>query len=90
MQRLATTGNTEERDRLIERAKKYKNMAEAVLTRGDAEAAEEKAAARLQLKQINDEMRDMLLMAGDTRGAIKEMNEAFNGEAEFDYVEQRT
>lgn len=35
-------------------------------------------------------MRDMLLMAGDTRGAIKEMNEAFNGEAEFDYVEQRT
>jgi hypothetical protein len=31
----------------------------------------------------------MLLMAGDTRGAIKEMNEAFNGEAEFDYVEQR-
>ena len=40
------------------------------------------------MKQINDEMRDMLMMAGNTRGAIKEMNEAFAGEQEYDYVEQ--
>lgn len=50
----------------------------------------EKSNNRLKLKQINDEMRDMLMMAGDTRGAIKEMNEAFDGEQEFDYITQVT
>jgi hypothetical protein len=32
------------------------------------------------MKMINDEMRDMLMMAKDTRGAIKEMNAAFLGD----------
>jgi hypothetical protein len=32
------------------------------------------------MKLINDEMRDMLMMAKDTKSAIKEMNEAFSGD----------
>ena len=32
------------------------------------------------MKLINDEMRDILLMAKDTKSAIREMNEAFRGE----------
>lgn len=38
------------------------------------------------MKLINDEMRDMLMMAKDTKSAIKEMNEAFSGELVVDYV----
>lgn len=33
---------------------------------------------------IDDEMRDMLLMSKDTRGAIREMNDAFKGESDLE------
>lgn len=42
----------------------------------------------MKMKLINDEMRDMLMMAKDTGGAIKDMNSAFAGDAEFDYIPQ--
>jgi len=32
------------------------------------------------MKLIDDDMRDMLMMAQDTRSAIREMNEAFAGD----------
>lgn len=44
------------------------------------EKAEIDQANRLKMKLINDEMRDMLSMAKDTKGAISEMNAAFSGE----------
>lgn len=65
-------------------------MAERFLKADENKDEEAKSNNRLKLKQINDEMRDMLMMAGDTRGAIKEMNEAYAGEQEFDYVNQVT
>jgi hypothetical protein len=40
----------------------------------------EENANRLKMKLINDEMRDMLMMAKDTKSAIREMNEAFSGD----------
>ena len=39
---------------------------------------------RLKVKMIDDEMRDMLLMSKDTRGAIREMNDAFKGEGDLE------
>ena len=44
------------------------------------EKAEIDNANRLKMKVINDEMRDILMMAKDTKGAIQEMNDAFKGE----------
>lgn len=38
------------------------------------------------MKLINDEMREILLMAKDTKNAIREMNEAFRGDQEVEYV----
>ena len=38
------------------------------------------------MRQIDDEMRDMLMMANDTRSAIREMNEAFEGDQEVEYI----
>lgn len=32
------------------------------------------------MRVIDDEMRDMLMMANNTQDAIKEMNEAFEGD----------
>jgi hypothetical protein len=32
------------------------------------------------MKKLNDEMKEMMNMAKDTRGAIREMNDAFNGD----------
>jgi hypothetical protein len=32
------------------------------------------------MKKLNDEMKEMMSMAKDTRGAIREMNDAFNGD----------
>lgn len=40
------------------------------------------------MKLINDEMRDMLMMSKDTRGAIREMNDAFTGDADVEYIAQ--
>jgi len=37
---------------------------------------------RLKVKMIDDEMRDILIMSKDTRGAIREMNEAFKGDGD--------
>lgn len=37
---------------------------------------------------IDDEMRDMMLMSKDTFGAIREMNEAFSGENQTEYLAQ--
>ena len=50
------------------------------------EAIGEDNANRVKRKVINDEMRDMVQMSKDTYGAIRQMNEAFNGETEFKYV----
>ena len=50
------------------------------------EKAEIDNANRLKMKVINDEMRDILMMAKDTKSAIQEMNDAFKGEQEVDYV----
>lgn len=38
------------------------------------------------MKLIDDDMRDMLMMAQDTRSAIREMNEAFAGDQETEYI----
>lgn len=38
------------------------------------------------MRLLNDEMRDMLMMSRDTKTAIREMNEAFTGEQESDYI----
>ena len=38
------------------------------------------------MRHLNDEMRDMLMMSRDTKTAIREMNEAFSGEQESDYI----
>ena len=62
------------------------NIAEKFLNSEKIKEEEQQTAARLKMKMINDEMRDMLMMAQDTSGAIKEMNEAFSGEQEFDYI----
>lgn len=35
---------------------------------------------------IDDEMRDMVMMSKDTRNAIREMNEAFSGEHETEFI----
>jgi hypothetical protein len=43
----------------------------------------EENANRLKMKLINDEMRDMLMMAKDTKSAIREMNEAFSGDQDI-------
>lgn len=43
----------------------------------------------LKLRQIDDEMRDMLMMANDTRSAIREMNEAFEGDQEVEYIAEQ-
>ena len=36
----------------------------------------------LQMKIIDDEMRDIIMVSKDTRSAIWEMNEAFSGDNE--------
>lgn len=38
------------------------------------------------MRVIDDEMRDMLSMSKDTRGAIREMNEAFAGDQETEFI----
>ena len=38
------------------------------------------------MKMIDDEMRDMLMMSKDTRGAIRDMNDAFKGDQETEFV----
>jgi hypothetical protein len=38
------------------------------------------------MKMIDDEMRDMVMMSKDTRNAIREMNEAFSGEHETEFI----
>lgn len=38
------------------------------------------------MKMIDDEMRDMVMMSKDTRSAIREMNEAFSGEQETEFI----
>jgi hypothetical protein len=65
---------------------KFNNLAEKFLLHSEIEQKEVENANRLKMKMINDEMRDMLMMAKDTRGAIKEMNAAFAGDQEVDYV----
>jgi hypothetical protein len=65
---------------------KFNNLAEKFLLHSEIEQKEVENANRLKMKMINDEMRDMLMMAKDTRGAIKEMNAAFAGYQEVDYV----
>jgi hypothetical protein len=39
------------------------------------------------MRLLNDEMRDMLMMARDTKTAIREMNEAFTGDLDSDYIQ---
>lgn len=38
------------------------------------------------MQLLNDDLRDMLMMARDTKTAIREMNEAFSGDNENEYV----
>ncbi len=38
------------------------------------------------MQLLNDEMREMLMMAKDTKSAIREMNDAFKGDQESDYI----
>lgn len=66
------------------------NIAEKFIQADKIKEDEAKEASRLQMKVINDEMRDMLMMAQDTSGAIKEMNEAFKGDNEYDYISTMT
>lgn len=41
------------------------------------------------MQLLNDEMREMLMMAKDTKSAIREMNDAFKGDQESDYIQFR-
>ena len=68
---------------------KFNNLAENFLKRDEQKAEDEENSNRLKMKMINDEMRDMLMMARNTEGAIKDMNEAFAGDAEFEYIQQK-
>jgi hypothetical protein len=40
------------------------------------------------MKIINDEMRDMLMMSKDTKSAIQDMNAAFAGDQDVEYIAQ--
>ena len=41
---------------------------------------------KLKRKIIDDELRDLKMMSGDTIAAIREMNDAFEGEQEINYT----
>jgi hypothetical protein len=72
------------------RVSTYKNLHKlpefAIFQEKHSDADQE--GSRQRLKKLNDDMRAMLKTAQDTRSAIREVNEAFHGEQEFDYIAQ--
>ncbi len=65
---------------------KFRNYAADYLKQNDEDKHLESQASQLKLKMIDDEMRDMLMMSQDTRSAIREMNEAFAGDNQTEYI----
>jgi hypothetical protein len=68
-----------------EKYRQFRNTAD-FKTSFEEQSAELTFADKLKMKIIDDEMRDMVIMSKDTRSAIREMNDAFSGEQETEFI----
>lgn len=76
--------------RLEDRPRHSTNIAEDFLKNFEQKDRAETAEERLKMKLIDNEMNDMLSMSKDTRSAIREMNEAFSGDQEVEFITEES